>query len=260
MRFLSFMCPWVPQDFFHTLLELWDKHTGEQSRLLVDLTRSGPSEEELALGGDPFSLGEAEAGLLCAPTYIWGRQRLELAGWTPVFEDTELPQYHSVVLTRAELGARSLEQLSEVRWCFNDPCSLSGYFSVLSSLPGAAANAVFSGGHMESLRMVAEGEADACAVDGNGWLIQSELREQYRPHLVEIDRLGPFLTQPLVLSSVLSESRKQRLRDGLSQLVVDSEALELLQRRFGLVRFVPVRESHFDQLKHYLGCTGAKRV
>ena len=155
-----------------------------------------------------------EAGLICAPTYIWGKRntpsRVELAGWTPVFEDTLSPIYHSVVLVPSDHPAKSLEQLQDARWCFNDPCSLSGYFSVLSSFEGGdtealKSRATFTGGHTEAVEAWLSGKADACAADSNGWALQKELRARGAGRLKEVTNLGPFPTQPIVFSRVLSK-------------------------------------------------------
>lgn len=255
------MCPWLPKSFFETFLRGWAKEAGEDWELLVDLTSSGPSVQELKEGSDPLSLGRAEAGLICAPTYIWGKRttppRVELAGWTPVFEDTPSPIYHSVVLVSNDHPASNLEQLREARWCFNDPCSLSGYFSVLSSFEGCdtetlRSRAVFTGGHTESVEAVLSGEADACAVDSNGWALQKELRARGMGKLKEIAKLGPFPTQPIVFSRALPSERLARLRRSLEATVKNREVLERLGSEFNLVRFVPTTHADFREVEEFL--------
>ena len=255
------MCPWLPRSFFETLLQAWAEQAGEEWELLVDLSSSGPSIQELAEGTDPLSLGRAEAGLICAPTYIWGVRnvppRVELAGWTPVFEDTDKPIYHSVVLAPTEHPATSLEDLKGARWCFNDPCSLSGYFSVLSSLEGndtkaLRSRATFTGGHTQSVEAVLGGQADACAVDSNGWALQKELRARASGKLKKVTTLGPFPTQPIVFSKALSSERRTHLRESLEATANNPDVVERLAKEFNLVRFVPHSHADFREVEEFL--------
>ncbi len=251
------MCPWLPEDFFHRLLSLWSERMGEDYELLLNFRSSGPTEREYESGVDPFSSGLAEAGIICAPTYLWGRTptppRIELAGLTPVFEELSNPVYYSVVLVRQDSGYENLADLAEARWAFNDPCSLSGYFSVTGSLPQSKARiqelATFTGGHVQSVELVLNGGADACAVDSNGWLLQKSLHKKSEGKLRALTRLGPFVAQPLVLATRTAPERKLRLKKTLKDLSKDEAALRELKLKWGLVRFVATREEHFNLLK-----------
>lgn len=251
------MCPWLPEDFFHRLLSLWSERLEEDYELLLNFRSSGPTKRDFESGVDAFSSGLAEAGIICAPTYLWGRTptppRIELAGFTPVFEDLTTPVYYSVVLVRQDSGFEKLADLAEARWAFNDPCSLSGYFSVTSSLPQNKARiqelATFTGGHFQSVELLLNGGADACAVDSNGWLLQKALHKKSEGKLKALTRLGPFVAQPLVLATRTAPERKLRLKKTLEDLSQDKDALLELQRKWGLVRFVATNEEHFDLLK-----------
>jgi ABC-type phosphate/phosphonate transport system substrate-binding protein len=250
------MCPWLPESFFRDFLAVWSSRLGEECELVIDLTSSGPTHCQVKEGSDPLSQGQVEAGLICAPTYLWSSKntppRVNLAGWTPVFDDVERPVYHSVVLARKCLKAKRLEDLRDVRWCFNDPCSLSGYFSVTTSLGGNTksllSRAQFSGGHTQSVDLLLRGEADACAVDSNGWLIHRELRQKAQETLAEIAKLGPYPAQPIVFSQRLTEERRDRLQRSLTETVQNPILLETLNQKYGLVRFVPTEASDFSEL------------
>jgi len=255
------MCPWVPAAFFEDILRAWSRELSEECNLLCDVTASGPSREQFQQGSDPLSSGRAEAGVICAPTLIWASQnqppRLTLAGWTPVFEEVHRPIYHSLVIVRKDFPAESLEDLRRARWCFNDPCSLSGYFSILTSMDKDDAaslvkRARFSGGHMESLALVARGEADACAVDSNGWLIHGRDSNEAWSGLRAIVKLGPFPTQPFVLSAAITPQRQRLLRQSLQRVAHDPTLLEHLRQRYSLVRFVPTRMEDFESLQRRL--------
>lgn len=254
------MCPWIPASFFEAFLDVWAAELGEEWELLIDSSASGPTKSALAKGSEPLSSGSTEAAIVCAPTFLWAAlnrpPRAELAGWTPVFEEGEAPHYHSIVLVAKSHPARSLTDLGEARWCFNDPCSLSGYFSVLASLGGDTTllqtQAQFSGGHYESVEALLSGQADACAVDYNGWVLQHELRQKALPYVREVAKLGPFVAPPIVLSLALEDKRRKRLKKSLSQVVQRPKVLQKLSRDFSLKRFAQVRQEHFQELHQRL--------
>ena len=250
------MCPWLPAEFFHDFLEAWSLAMGEPYELLLNLKASGPSQGQIRNGSDPLSVGEVDAGIICAPTYLWAANhrpaRVQLAGWTPVFEDVNEPIYHSYVLVSANSEHTTLENLRTARWAFNDSCSQSGYFSVLTAFPGdteeLAEKSIFSGGHMQSLEALAQGRVDACAVDSNGWLINKELRERYKDKVRVLTKLGPFPAQPIVLSSSLSQDRTRKLTSALGHIIEDTDLLSKLREKYDLVRFVKTQSTHFENL------------
>lgn len=258
------MCPWIPADFFRDFLRIWSQSSGLDWDLRVDLTRSGPTRANYQAGDDPFTVGQAQAGILCAPTYLWGVEnsppRLCLAGWTPVFSDIQAPLYHSVVLVKKESPFQNLQDLRDAKWAFNDPCSLSGYFSVTTSLGGDTteleARATFTGGHMESLAALMADDCHACAVDSNGWQIHRGRNKDWGAKLREVCHLGPFPTQPLVLSAMLQAEQIVHLRKSLESCVTDSLLWAPLKEEYGLVRFVKYQESDLKSLEERLDSSG----
>ena len=254
MRFITHMSPWLPAPFFGQILDTWGHYLGEECELVIESRTSGPTREQVKTGSDPLSSGQVDAGILCAPTYLWAREndppRVRLAGWVPVFQDLQEPVYHSLVLVPENSEAQCLEDLRDAKWCFNDPCSLSGYHSVLTSLDGNTgdlkAKAEFSGGHIQSIEMLLKGQAEACAVDANGWFIHRTLTAFSRLRVVE--QLGPFPAQPLVFSEALPEQRLQQLEDSLQRTAHDPQLLQRLHQQYGLVRFVPSSEKLLGEL------------
>lgn len=258
MRFISYLSPWLPAEFFRVLLRGWERHLEEPCELMLEERFSGPTRAQVAAGEDPLSSGQAEAGIICAPTYLWARRhnppRVQLAGWVPVFQDLHRPVYHSLVLVPQDSPAQALSDLREAKWSFNDPCSLSGYHSVLASLGGDTsrlqARAVYSGGHEQSLALLASGHAEACAVDANGWFMRRKGAQHDKLRVVA--ELGPFPAQPIVFSAAVGQERLQALATALESTVQDSRLLKKLQEEFGLVRFVASDEELLRDLSRVL--------
>jgi ABC-type phosphate/phosphonate transport system substrate-binding protein len=138
--------------------------------------------------------------LLLAQT-CWGPMELGLAPLVKVvgqpdysaFEGGEGPFYSSVVLMRrAAAGGREtgpprsgallpVDRLRGRRFAFNSRDSMSGYISLERDLKAAGETmGIFSAvietdGHRASVVAVAEGRADACAIDCRSWALARRL-------------------------------------------------------------------------------------
>jgi phosphonate transport system substrate-binding protein len=262
LRFVTYLSPGIPRTFYEAVLEHVGRTLGVRVSLATETRISGPVRG----GADPFSKGEADVGFMCAPSFLWLREMeeppVELAGAAPVFRDDRapgLPVYFSEVIVNRDLPIFSFDGLQGHSMAYNDPCSLSGYYNLLKKLADMGEDRSFfsrivcSKGHLNSLRMVAEGEVDAAAIDSNvlrlGLRSNPELREQFRV----IESLGPFPIQPVVFRSALCRELKDCLRDALMEIEAYSNAPSLSE--FGLERFAPISYGHYAEEERVLrGC------
>ena len=246
LRFITYLSPGIPQSFFEAVVEHVRRTLGQRASLSVETRVSGPMKG----GDDPFSKGEADIGFMCAPSFFWLREMenppVELLPVAPVFSDDRAPErpvYFSEVVVRRESPARSFLDLRDSSWAYNDPCSLSGYYNLLKKLAEMGENEGFfgrvvrSGSHVNSMRMICRGEADAAAIDSNVLNIKLKGSPELRGHLRVLESWGPFPIQPVVLRSGLHPKLKDRLRAAL--LSIGEEP------RFGLKHFAPVTYEHY---------------
>jgi phosphonate transport system substrate-binding protein len=207
---------------------------------------------------DPFSLGEADVGFLCAPTYLRLRERehppAELLGVAPVFADERAhgkPVYFCDVIVRRGSSARSFRDLKGGTWAYNDPCSLSGHGGLAARLgSGATAGKFFgrtirSGSHPASVRLVADGGADVASIDSNVLKILLERTPVLRDKVRVLESWGPYPIQPVVVRTGLDLALKGALRESL--LGTEADPITRLElEAFGLKRFVAVGEEDYD--------------
>jgi ABC-type phosphate/phosphonate transport system substrate-binding protein len=101
-----------------------------------------------------------------------------------------------------------------------------------------------SGSHDASMRLVAEGAADAAAIDSN--VLALALRRQ--PATVERLRVvacwGPFPIQPVVVRSGLPAPLKRALAGALMRMHTAASMRTCLSEH-GVLRFVPVSEKFY---------------
>jgi phosphonate transport system substrate-binding protein len=253
LRLLTYLAPGLPLELFETVRRLFQATLALTVRLRCETAVSAPRPDE----PDPFRADEADVGFLCSPGYFWLSEleppAVELLPAAFEFDDPRSqgrPVYFADVVVRQSRPARSLHELRGSRWAFNDPCSLSGYFSMLQALIGMGADerffaaAIASGSHAAALRDVREGRADCAAIDSN--VLARELREhpELRRELRVLESFGPFPVQPIVVRAGLPRELKDELADALLRMHATERWRRALQR-CGVRRLVAVDERNY---------------
>ena len=167
------------------------------------------------------------------------------------------PIYFSDVIVRAEAPFRSFLDLRGASWAYNESLSHSGYgitrYQLLriGETDGFFSEIIESGFHEESIRLVADGEVDASAIDSQV-LEVAMLRD---PSLAEslrvIESLGPSTIQPVAVSKRVPPDLRRQVLKVLLSLADDAAIRDLLA--VGLVeRFVPVEPRDYDDIRRML--------
>lgn len=135
--------------------------------------------------------------------------------------------YRSAVVVRSDDPAQTLADLRGRRCAFNGEDSQSGYNCMRALVAPLGrdgrffAEAVASGGHAQSLAMVADGRADVAAVDSATFA----LLDRHRPEATAQVRVLTFSAAvpslPYVTHASRSDDEVRRLRDGLAAAMAD---------------------------------------
>lgn len=246
MRLLSYMAPGFPHSLFEMVADLIDADVS------FDEERSGPEP-----GFDPFRAGAAELGWVCSTSFVQlalsaadPSVRLVGVAWVPDDPDShDLPVYFGDLTVPAGSPLSHLAELGGARIGCNDPVSLSGHHALRIALieqghnPDSFAELVFTGGHQQSLDMLAAGQLDAAVVDSVVRGVRS-VSDPAVAALRVIDRLGPWPVQPLVASTTVASGEVRRIRDRLLT-ANDDPGMQHELRRAGLRRFVAVGPDHY---------------
>jgi len=266
LRFITYLAPGIPRELYALAAAVAGERLGLETSLEVDDLRSGP----LRGADDPFSSGRADVGFMCAPAYIWLRERrpapVELVPAAPVHADPRnegAPVYYSDVVVPASSPARSFVDLRGATFGLNDPCSLSGYYNVLKRLAelgeaeGFFGRLELTGGHLRSLERVAAGALDGAAIDSNVLRLAVRRQPELGRRLRVVESWGPFPVQPVVIRTGLPI----RIRDGLGAALLDlgrarTDALSAL----GVLGFAPVAPADYDGEARTLSECEGRRV
>jgi len=178
----------------------------------------------------------------------------ELLGVAPVFVDERAggqPVYFCDVIVRRGSSTRTFRDLKGGTWAYNDPCSLSGFGGLAGRLsaPETARSyferTIRSGSHPASVRLVADGLADAASIDSNVLRILLDRSPVLQGEVRILESWGPYPIQPVVVRTGLDPALKIALRESLLRTEADPRTrLEL--EEFGLKRFVAVGEEDYD--------------
>jgi phosphonate transport system substrate-binding protein len=164
------------------------------------------------------------------------------------------PVYFSDVIVHRDSPFRSFEDLRGRSWSYNEPLSHSGYGITryhllrMGETSGFFGEVVEAGFHEESIRMVANAEVDASAIDSQVLAVALRDDPPLRRSLRVIDALGPSTIQPVAVSKRLPEDLREGIRRVLLEIGDDPSCRERLDA--GLVdRFVSVDPSSYDDIR-----------
>jgi phosphonate transport system substrate-binding protein len=164
------------------------------------------------------------------------------------------PIYFSDVIVRAEARFRSFLDLRGASWAYNEPWSHSGYGIAryhllrLGETDGFFGEVVESGFHEESIRLVAQGEVDASAIDSQVLEVAMSRDPSLTDQLRVIESLGPSTSQPVAVSKRVPADLRREVVQALISLADDTVIRGRLAQ--GLVeRFVPMAPPDYDDIR-----------
>ena len=264
LRFLTYLSPSIPREFFERVIGHVEARTGLAASLSCETGESGPSRAT-----DPFAAGRADLAFVCAPSYPVLRRAgtASLVGAAPVSADPRAggrPVYFADVIVGARSPFVAFADLCGAVWTYNDPSSLSGWYSMLGRLAeigrGAEPGAFFrevsvSGSHRESVAAVAQGRADASAIDSNALALQLEADPRLASRIRVLEAWGPLPIQPLLARRSLPRGLRDRVAKALLSMHEDADSARALGR-FRFARFAPVTRAFYEAFSIMAGERG----
>jgi phosphonate transport system substrate-binding protein len=251
LRLITYLAPGLPLGLFEVVAEYLGSALELQATLESETRVSAPSPGE----PDPFSNDRADLGFLCAPGYFWLSERtppaVELVPAAFQFDDPRTrgkPVYFSELIVRRDSRFERFADLRGGRWAYNDPCSLSGYFSMLEALMRIGEDERFFGSRFQPavlddvIRSVLDDRADCGAVDSN--VLRRCMREDasLEQRLRVVETWGPFPIQPIVVRAGVDGHVRRELAAKLL-CMHETERWRRALELHGVRRFVPIAES-----------------
>jgi phosphonate transport system substrate-binding protein len=203
--------------------------------------------------------GAVDYGFICGYPYILAHDqavpKVELVA-APVPKDPRYlhrPVYFSDLIVRKESPFRTLRDLRGRTYVFNEETSNSGYNMPRSYLvklgltSGFFGTVLRSGSHEASIRMVAQGLADASFVDSLVLDYDRAKGVGEAAQVKVIESLGPVATVPFVVSTAALHTVGP-LKASLLRMHLDPRGRQVLDEAF-LERFAEVSDADYDGLR-----------
>jgi phosphonate transport system substrate-binding protein len=165
------------------------------------------------------------------------------------------PVYFSDVIVAAGSPFHSFADLRGTRWAYNEPFSHSGYMTVLHHLATLGEDRSYfgrmveAGFHEIAVRMVADGRADAAAIDSQ--VLDIELRDhpELAARLRRIGTIGPSTIQPVVVSRArLTDAERVAITEALVGVAEEPMARRALEAAL-VERFVPMTAGDYADIR-----------
>ena len=185
----TYLTPSIPKEIFQILSKYIENICNTKVNLFFETTSSGPKINEMI---------KEDIAFMCSPPYYWLNDKygdkIELLPYGMVYDDIRNNNnalYFSDILVRKDnKEINSLDDLNNHVWAYNDTESLSGYFCVKKYMNKI--KMICSGGHLNSINMVENGDADITCIDSNALLFTKH-------NLKLIGTFGPHPIQPCVI-------------------------------------------------------------
>jgi phosphonate transport system substrate-binding protein len=230
-----------------------EKKTGMKTRFITGLSYSAVNamiEKGAAhlafVCGYPYIL--SHDGKNAPPTKLLAAPVNEL----PLYKDQ--PKYYSYVIVHKDSPIAKFEDLKGKAYVYNDSISNSGYnmprakMVALGATQGFFGKILHSGSHEQSIRMIAEKQADASSVDSLVLDYALNHDEPYAKDVKIIETLGPAGVPPVVYSTSLPKATVDKLRAALLDMKNDPEGQAILKKA-NLSKFVTVDDSNYDDVR-----------
>ena len=250
LRFGTFLAPSI-MPVYQAVTEEVGRRLGIETELVVETDYEACAQDK------------NEVCFVCSLPYVeFERQGISPAVplAAPVLEGdryADRPIYYSDVIVHRDSPFSSFLDLRGRSWAYNEPLSHSGYgitryhLVELGETHGFFGTVIEAGFHEESIRMVADREVDASAIDSQVLAVALRGDPALARSLRIIDALGPSTIQPVAVSKRVPLDLRRRILSVLVSLHEDRDVRERLS--LGLVkRFVPVGPSSYDDIRSML--------
>ena len=204
--------------------------------------------------------GTVDCGFVCGLPYVLMHDQPAPAAYlltAPIMKAARYngqPKYYSDLIVRKDSPYKTIQDLRGRTYVYNDELSNSGYnmprhrLLQLGLTNGFFGKVLRSGSHEESIRMVANGKADASFVDS---LVIDYDREKGLGQAGDVrvlESVGPAGICPLVVSSSLPEDVRGKLQKALVTMHEDPSGRKILDDAL-VDRFVLVDDKNYDDIR-----------
>jgi len=161
------------------------------------------------------------------------------------------PNYCSQLVVHRDSSHRTLEDLRGLRAAFNSTDSQSGMNTFRHAVAQLGKGPVFfsdvieSGGHLNSMKMVAAGDAEIASIDTVSWGLACRECPDLAAELRSIGETAPAPGLPLITSLRFSDAEAERIAETVAQVFAAPETAKS-RERLGIRGFSKLDVAAYD--------------
>lgn len=255
LRAATYLSPSIPVGYYEMILHYLEEKLGIYTTLLYESRWEGPHPDR----PDPFTNNEIDMAWMSSTVYLRmlrnANKNIELLPISSVHfhqKAEDRPGIFADVVVHRDLKDKIKDfiDLRGCKWAYNCGESLSGHVMTLQNLKELGENASFfgnilySGSHLESLRMVLNKKVDAAAIDANCFHLYLDKNPEARKEVFVLQSWGMLSPYPFVVRSNLSNSLKEAIVNTLLHMHMDPKGAKLLSP-YRVKRFAEVCQDDF---------------
>lgn len=197
---------------------------------------------------------QVDAAFVCAGPYVKGREQfgMELLV-VPVVHGAKV--YYSYIIANRNSSYGSLHDLRGRKFAFTDPDSNTGCLvpTYMLAKQGETPESFFrehffSNSHDNSIKAVADGQADAAAVDSLIWEFMNTIDPTLTSHTKIIEKSSPYGMPPIVVHPAMDAAAKKRLKQIFLTLHEHKDSAALLAK-LQIDRFAEGDDRAYDTVR-----------
>ena len=242
----AMISPETTRDFYKDLIRLIANRMGRRAVFLQRRTYG----EVNAMVAEK----EVDVAFVCSGPYVQGHDEfgMEILA-VPVAHGQDV--YHSYIIVHRDSPFETFDDLKGKRFAFTDPHSNTGCLVPTYMLARQEEtpksffkDTFFSGSHDNSIRAVAEGQADGAAVDSLIWEFMKNIDPSLTDRTRIIEKSPPYGIPPVVVHPELNPELKKRLKAIFLSFHDDREVKALLDR-LQIDRFGEGKDTMYDTVR-----------
>ena len=238
------------------LLQRWREVLEPALGMSVEFVQRGTYGQVM----DLLRSGQVQFAWICGYPYVLHRHELQLVA-VPQWRGR--PLYQSYLIVDATRPQSSLSELRGRNFAYSDPLSNSGFLYMQHLLRSQGQNpsrffarSFFTHSHRHVVEAVAEGLADAGAVDGYVWETLAEVHPALTARTRIIKRSPDFGFPPIVAGARVDAPRVRAFADALFGMPADAKGRAVLAE-LRLDGFVPAEMALFQGIADMAMAHGA---
>lgn len=197
---------------------------------------------------------QVDAAFVCAGPYVKGHEKfgMELLA-VPVVHGVKV--YYSYIIANRNSSYASLHDLRGKKFAFTDPDSNTGCLvpTYMLAKQGETPKSFFreyffSNSHDNSIKAVADGQADAAAVDSLIWEFMNAIDPTLTSHTKIVEKSSPYGMPPIVVHPAMDAAVKKRLQQIFLTLHEQKDSAALLAK-LQIDRFAEGDDKAYDTVR-----------